>query len=296
MNLQSILAIALMAGTASAQLFDYTAPATGSDKCALINVVMDESGSMGGDQTFMANTALPTMARELYSAEYSYDTVFVCSTGFTDYYGTANNYQPRSLGCTTMTSAGGYTDSNVVNWILTGGFEDGWHALDYAMDTVPASIDGTSLLSQCSSIDKNLILVTDEDRDVYSADTAAGIKQDIYNKGYVLNAVVNIVIDTNAANLGMKINANKMDSTIYTADASATDGYVNATRNGELYTSYVSAFVTTHADYSTLIVGTRGAVWSINSLRNSGYAATFAKAFTDVKVQEISTGTGGPSG
>lgn len=237
MKLQSILAIValtLMAGNASAQLFDYNAPATGSAKCALINVVMDESGSMGGDQTFMANTALPTMARELYSAEYSYDEVFVCSTGFTNY-GGANSNQPRSLGCTTMTSSGGYTNGNVVSWILTGGFEDGWHAMDYAMDSVPASIESIDLLSHCASVDKNLILVSDEDRDVYSSDTAAAIKQDIYNKGYVLNAVVNIEIDSNAANLGMKIDANQMDATIYTADASAADGNVNATRNGELY-------------------------------------------------------------
>ena len=164
------------------------------------------------------------------------------------------------------------------------------------MDTVPASIESIDLLSHCASVDKNLILVTDEDRDAYSTDTAAGIKQDIYDRGYVLNAVVNIVIDNNPANLGMKIDANQRDATIYTVDASATDGYVNATRNGESYTGYVSAFATTHSDYSTLIVGTRGAVWCINSLRNTAYAATFANAFTDVKVEEISTGTGGPSG
>ena len=54
---------------AAAQLFDYNGLATGSKKCALINVVMDESGSMGGDQAFMSSTALPTMARELFSSE-----------------------------------------------------------------------------------------------------------------------------------------------------------------------------------------------------------------------------------
>jgi len=276
---------------ASAYHFDYSATPSGSDKCALINVVMDESGSMSKDQGFMKDTALPRMARELHSNLYGYKHVFICSTGFSDYYTSGTVNYARDLGCSTYDSNGVILQSQAVDWRLTGGFEDGWHGLMTAIDSVPDTIEGLPLLTTCNRIDKNLILVSDEDRDVHSSELVSEVKAYIDTKGYVLNAVVNIKIDADNNNLGMKIGDGGSESRIFRYD-SANGGYTNFTRSG-LYTDYVSDFGTTHADYSELIVDTNGAIWNIQALRaGNALANAFADAFVDVKVKEISTGCG----
>jgi len=246
---------------------------------------------MGGDQNFMKNTALPRMATELHSETYGYDHVFLCSTGFRNYGSTSNSNTDyaRDLGCTVIESDGSIKDNGVVAWTLDGWFEDGWHALMTAINSVPSSIDSMDLLSTCGRIDKNLILVTDEDRDSHSADTVTQVKSRISATGYVLNCIVDITIDNDNANLGMKIEANETQSLIFEY-SSATGTYGNFTKAG-YYRSYVSDFGTTHADYSELIVGTTGAVWNINALRAGGsLTQAFADAFVQVKVEEISTG------
>ena len=280
MKILSLTLGATLVAGASAQDFDYTVPPSGEDKCALINVVMDESGSMWGDQNFMKNTALPRMARELYNTTtYGYDHVFLCSTGFRDYYSGGQTTYARDLGCTVMTTTGGYKDSGVVAWTLAGYFEDGWHAMMTAMENVPSVIDSKNLLTTCKTIDKNLILVTDEDRDSHSADTVTTVKDKISANGYILNAIVNIVIDGTNDNLGMKIDAGQLNSLIF----AGTDS--NFTKTGN-YTGYVTDFGTTHADYSELIVGTDGAIWNIHSLRSGGpLTQRFADTFVKVKVR-----------
>jgi len=285
------LAATLFAGASAQSSFDYTATPTGSKKCALINVVMDESGSMYGDQEFMKNTALPRMSTELHSASYGYDHVLLCSTGFTNSASTrySTTTYARDLGCTVIEADGTIKDANVVDWNQRGHFEDGWHAMMTAIDSVPSTIDTINLLTDCGRIDKNLILVTDEDRDNHSSDTVTQVKLKISASGYVLNCIVNILIDSSRANLGMKIEASETESLIFEYD-SAAGTYSNFTKTG-YYRDYVSDFGTTHADYSELIVGTNGAVWNINALRAGGdLTQAFADAFVQVKVEEIAAG------
>jgi len=188
------LAATLFAGASAQSSFDYTATPSGSKKCALINVVMDESGSMYGDQEFMKNTALPRMSTELHSASYGYDHVLLCSTGFTNSASTRNSTTTyaRDLGCTVIEADGTIKDANVVDWNQRGHFEDGWHAMMTAIDSVPSTIDTINLLTDCGRIDKNLILVTDEDRDTHSSDTVTQVKLKISASGYVLNCIVDI--------------------------------------------------------------------------------------------------------
>jgi hypothetical protein len=252
---------------------------------------MDESGSMYNDQNFMKNIALPRMAQELQNRKYQYDHVFICSTGFTNYGSSRRTTYTRELGCSMYDANGVISNPSAVDYTLTGGFEDGWHGIKTAIDTVPSIIEGFDLLTTCSKIHKNVILVTDEDRDAYSQSLSVEVKNHIRNTGYVLNAVVNIRIDNDNANMGMKIDASRTNSTIFRYDPAAAAGtgqnYTNAHRSG-LFTNYVSAAGTTHSDYSELIVGTTGAIWNINSLRSTSYAAAFADVFVDVKVEEIS--------
>ncbi|KAL3935362.1 MAG: hypothetical protein SGBAC_009106 [Bacillariaceae sp.] len=280
--------------TANAQSFDYSAPATGSAN-ALINVIMDESGSMSGDQYFMKNIAQPKMARELYSSTYNYTDVFFCSSGFG--YSSDNAQHYRHLGCTTYNSAGVIADPNAAGWTARGGIEDGWYAMQKGMEDVPSSIDGKDLLSYCASIDKNLILVTDEDRDnTHAGITAASIENLIDTNGYVLNVIANYNINGDPNALGMKIGNNGSNSTIFKFDASAPDNHTTYQVLGQ-YAGIITAAGTTHIQYTELIVDKKGAAWNINILRQGGtLAQTFADTLVDIKVKEIAGGTGGPSG
>jgi hypothetical protein len=282
-----ILLAVLAASNVSAQLFNYQAEPSGNAKCALINVVMDESGSMRNDQTFMRDIALPRMARELQTSQYGYNHVFICSTGFTRY---NRRTYARELGCSTYDRNGVIQSPSAVAYRLTGGFEDGWHGIKTAIETVPSSIEGVDLVTTCNKIHKNVILVTDEDRDNYDRNLSTEIKNLIQITGYVLNAVVNIRIDGDNRNMGMKIDASRTNSTIFRYDNAgvvAGKDYTTTIRSG-LFTNYVSGYGSTHADYSELIVGTTGAIWNINALRRANLASSFADVFVDVKVEEIS--------
>jgi len=71
-------------GCVTAENFDYSAApsAEATDRCAIINLAMDESGSMITEHDFMRQTAIPRMAHTLFSDQYKFDHVFVCSVGF----------------------------------------------------------------------------------------------------------------------------------------------------------------------------------------------------------------------
>jgi len=242
---------------------------------------------MGNDQSFMKDTALPRMAIELHNhTTYDYDEVFICSTGFTNY---QDGSHTRSLGCSTYDRHGTITDDSPVNYLLTGGWEDGWHGIETAIDTVPSSIEGMDLLSTCDVLHRNVILVTDEDRDVHDETLTLSIKDHIRNTGYVLNVVVDITIDGDTNNFGMKVDQSGTNATIYKHQPGAPGDYISTIKYGD-YKSYVVQDGTTHEDYSELVVGTTGAIWSINSLRRGSLAGAFGNVFVAVKVEEISQG------
>jgi hypothetical protein len=78
--------------------FDYDAPLTGSSKCAMINVAMDESGAMSTEQIFKTQDAIPGMVEKLKGSDFNSDHVFVCSSGLGGNIPRMNNYQ--HLDCT----------------------------------------------------------------------------------------------------------------------------------------------------------------------------------------------------
>jgi len=279
--------------------FDYQSPATGSAKCALINVIMDESGSMDGDQEFMRVTALPRMARALYTPTYGYNDVFLCSSGFGHGSDKGNagldNVRWRSHGCTAYNVHGVAADSSVTAWQSSGQVEDGWAAMQFGMEDVPDNIVGKNLLSHCSTIDKNMILVTDEDRDDRDSTlSATGVKNSVKHNGYVLNVIADVDIDSDADNIGLKIADGGNSNTIYHADSSAPEKYVTIVDTTRSYKDFADGFKDTNTHYSDLVVDTWGAVFNIQSMRSQ--AAVFADVFVAIKVLEISEGSGGSSG
>ena len=144
--------------------YDYfaTPPETASAKCALINVVMDESGSMETEQDFLQATAFPNMTRELYSNKYGYDYVFLCSHGFGRRFH-VDNALYRYLGCSLFDpTTFQLMDPLIDDWYAVGKREDGWSAIHKGIKNVTAVIDGIDLVQTCKTMDKNMILVTDE--------------------------------------------------------------------------------------------------------------------------------------
>ena len=117
----------------SPQKFDYSAIPAGSDKCALINIAMDESTSTKNERDFIKDTALPRIGQTLPLAPYNYDHVFVCSGSFAGRKGNGSD-QYRHQGCTTIAPDGTIKDLNVVTWANHKGTrEDGWTGMWNAM-------------------------------------------------------------------------------------------------------------------------------------------------------------------
>jgi hypothetical protein len=295
--------------------FDYSLPQpAGSKKCALINVAMDESGSMQNGQTFMRTRALPSIISTLYSASYGYDHVFVCSNGFGYWDGWMDHWDPnnpeelddwhdyRFLGCSKGTTSGKLVNSTVIDaWVTSGGWEEGYYAMTQAMDNVNRYIDGVDLNEDCSELHRNMILVTDEDRDSDpykpSIKDVDSMRADLEGRGYITNVVVDARIDGTDNNVGMRI-SNGKDAEIFTADGAG--GYTISNRLNVDWTTYVTNVWLSYADgvnehYIPLVTDSPGAVWNVNVLRdmfnNAVLVDSFTKAFVEIKVQEIAATT-----
>jgi hypothetical protein len=162
-------------------------------------------------------------------------------------------------------SASAY-DNDFVN---SGGFEDGYNGMDFFFDNY-STRSGAAL---------NLILATDEDRDIQDPSlTKSGMESRLGSA----NALLNAVVDASFA-CGDGSSALGMDAagTGYVADGSGgfttCSGAVNTSGSGS-----------TGTDYVDLALDSGGAAWDLNQLRAGGdTAASFSSAFVDIKVQEI---------
>ena len=149
--------------------------------------------------------------------------------------------------------------------LLNGGFEDGYSGIDTAL----------GYTGQANSV-RNLILVTDEDRDIHDAGlNYASISADLASDNALLNAVINssIFCGDNSRALGID-----SDGTGYKADGSG--GFTTC---GGAYGSGNTSW----NHYGLLALGTGGAAWDLNQLRAGGLTAdSFTAAFVDIKVEE----------
>merc|ERR1712048_32744 len=165
-------------------------------------------------------------------------------------------------------------DDAVVTWQKHAGkAEDGWTGMVRAMEDVFDVIEGIDLVSACGRVDRNLILLTDEDRDDRDGSlsfdaTFQNVKDLIKSNGYILNAILNVDIDGEIKNLGMKMEVDGGPSnTIFQQDANEPLGYKTIT-DTRPYKSFVKApkkqkLMNDH--YSDLVVDTAGALWNLNS-------------------------------
>lgn len=224
--------------------------------------IVDESGSMSGEHAFLQAT-IDDLDAGLAAAGVATRQYGVVGFGGT----ISGNGPPRDVSTGLQNLTGAKTALDALT--ISGGFEDGWAAIDYALNSGNFAYGGDAI---------NFILVTDEDRDDWNGGlTFDGVKNDLLSNSVTLNAIVNVSTDPSNA-LGVA-----PGGTTYIPDGSG--GFT--TQSGG---SIVSGSGTTVADYADLALPTGGAVWDLNKLRGGGLLAdSFAAAFVDIKVQEIIT-------
>jgi hypothetical protein len=269
----SLIAAGVLAATSMIATTAQAAPAF-----ADVIVLMDESGSMSGEQAWIKTqiTSLDSglVAEGLTPNQYGLIGFGYSSAGAPSDLrgfnvgstGTATNNNPGSFGSAAQfqTAAG--------NLVASGGFEDGYAAVGLA-----------NTLAGRSGAARNYVLVTDEDRDITSGSalTYASVLSSMTGAGILLNAIVNQAFNCDGVSaLGI---AKDGASTIgFKADgAGAYSRCIGAV-------SFGSGFGTTKSDYVDMALATGGAAWDLNLLRLGGNTATsFTAAFIDWKVEEI---------
>lgn len=230
------------------------------------NVVflVDESGSMGGEQEFLRDVVIDGLDAGLSGAGVTDRSYAVVGFG-------SGSVAPRIVGGLADAAS---TKTSLGSLLTNGVTEDGYAAIDFALNN----------LNFTSGAAINFVLVTDEDRDnTDNSLTRTVIENSLTGSNILLNAVVSNSVDGDSTVAGTQT-AIGVDSSgnAYTADGS---GGFNTGPNGAL-TDFDAG--STRADYSELALATGGAVWNLDILRNGGNdAASFAQAFIDIKVQEI---------
>jgi len=244
--------------------------ATGASAVTVTNTksnvifIVDESGSMGGDQAFLANTVIDALDTGLAGAGVT-DTRLYGVVGF----GSANPL-PRTLGGGLLNAAD--TKTQLSSLLTNGSFEDGYQAIKYAL----------TAFNFTAGAAVNFILVTDEDRVLSGSGNNAGdtslsstsITNDLKSRNILLNAIVEHTFnsdDGSAIGIDSKGNGYRADGS---GGYTTSTGGVAVSGNGDAYIPVALA--------------SGGAAWSLTFSRSGGNnAKSFVSAFVDIKVGEI---------
>ena len=248
-----------------------TAPHAHAADYADVIVVVDESGSMSGEHTWLSGM-IGSLQTRLFSAGVGSgaDANRFALVGYGNGINATANSGRLLAGFGTAGAFGTATSSLV----LSGATEDGYAGINYALNTLSGSFRAGAAL--------NVILVTDEDRDnTNAALTYAALESRLSSYAALLNVVVNNPFSGGAplrSALGVSA-----DNVAYFAD-----GLGGFTSSGPAVIGNGAG--TTETDYVSLAldVGTGGAAWDLNLLRSGGLTAqSFTAAFVDIKVTEI---------
>jgi len=229
--------------------------------------VVDESGSMSGEHAWLG-----TMVSSLESGLQTAGVTGPNRYGLVGFGGGAAHLPGHTHpvgGGEFGTAAEFATATGTL--LINGSLEDGWdgidHGLSYAMRGDAA---------------RNMILVTDEDRDnANGALTYANVLAALNQANVQLNAVVNASFSCGAFGTNQVLGVDSIGRA-YVADGAG--GFT--TCQGA---AFVTDFGTTKENYVDMAWATGGAAWNLNLLRAGGLTATsFSNAFVAVKVEEIS--------
>ena len=162
---------------------------------------------------------------------------------------------------------------------LTGAFEDGYAAIDYAISSIVTRPDTA----------KQMILITDEDRGVIRFDLSrSSIEDSLREAGYVLNVVVNQGFQTTLfPNTSFALGVNSEAAFLFDSEAESLFSVLNT---DTVIPSGEFRFGNTFVDYVELALSLGGAAWDLNQLREQGQLArAFINAFSETKVNEVMT-------
>lgn len=251
--------LAFGAGTASAQSVDFVP-------------VVDESGSMGGEQAFL-DDFIPALDMQLTNLGRTNNRY-----GLVGYGSGAPEPRKFSVGGSDLGTVQDFLAARP-NLEISGGFEDGYAALDFAVDNI----------AYRAGSNRFLMLVTDEDRDICTTANCNGVDA----TGIDFNAIQNTLVAAQTPLFAI------LDQQIFQAGtnqqirAVATDGqdvYIADGQGGFTKVAGVefgNASGQTRTEYTDLVLGVRaqvgsGCVADLDLLRTGGLVAqSFAAALAD---------------
>lgn len=256
------------------------APAAfGQGTSADIATVVDESGSMATEHDWLPGmiSALEAGLQAAGVTSNQYSLTGYGAAAPPNNHGPANGSQdPHShtVDGSTWFDAGDF-DSEAPNLYPWGGTEDGWEAINFALN----------LPGQRAGAATNVILVTDEDRDntdnsiTYDTTLAA-----LNRANALLNVVVNVEFLCGDGTTALGIDS---AGTGYVADGSG--GFTTCTGAYAFRAGSNPSGGRSIADYVDMAIATGGAAWDLNALRqnDADLAASFTAAFVAIKVKEI---------
>ncbi|WP_408901210.1 putative Ig domain-containing protein [Photobacterium piscicola] len=225
-------------------------------------VVVDESGSMSGEHNWLKDL-VPSLEAGLVGAGVGESTA-------KNLYGLVG-YERGSrylvVDGEEMVESVSFSRL-VVQLRLYGGTEDGYRAMKGTLDTYSLRTDSA----------KNLILVTDEDRDVTLSWSYQQMLEQLKSTGTLLNAVTNSSFRCDDGSSAMGMTAEGIG---FVADGSGSYYTCSGTRA-------VSGSGASVRDYVNLAIESGGAAWDLNFLRSGGLRAkSFSEAIVDIKIKEI---------
>jgi len=248
-----------------------TAMGVGAD----VVFIVDESGSMSGEHDFLDAAGSPSIIPVLDTA--------LTNAGVTDNKFAIIGFGGGGSGNLGRTLAGlidaGPAATAANSLALSGASEDGYAGIDFAFNN----------LSFRSGAAKNIILITDEGRDLKAPGQSFGGTQSLLESNQaLLNVIVNATLSdgSNASALGID-----GDGNAYLPDGSGgftvSSGGQAISGSQDTITQYVDLALTTDADPDPT-EEIFGAAWDLNQLRAGGLLAdSFAASFVDIKVREI---------
>ncbi len=229
--------------------------------------LVDESGSMGGEQTFL-QTFVPNLDTQLATSG-----VTTRQYGLIGFGSSSVNARQLNVGGSQFGTAAEFATA-VPNLLLDGSIEDGYQAIQYALDNY--------VFNNSTNTRRVLVLVTDEDRDNTSSPTFTSLEMALINAGISLSGILSQSIE---------------ESKETALGASSTQTFLDTNNDGVPETSgpptFTGAAGTTFEDYTQLILNVPGGcVADLDQLRAGGNAAdAFAIALADCFVQQAISGS-----
>ena len=217
--------------------------------------LVDESGSMGGEHAFIDDFVLDV------DPALSLNGITTRRYGLLGFGGPGTGpglTREFTVGSGQLGDAAEFA-SATFNLVTSGSFEDGYAAIDYALNNYTLPGGSTTF-----------VLITDEDRDIGDAAlTASSIQTDLTNANISLVTILDVDIEDDDGDTAI-----------------STDGTTALVQDGTTFVSEPLGQVTstegsTLVDYSDLALASpNGCVADLNQLRLGGDAATaFAAAF-----------------